>query len=173
MSINIKNIDCLIGHKEIPDKSIDMIYTDLPYNQTRNKWDSLIDVEELWGDYNRIIKDNGVIILNGQGMFTAMMMISNKSMWRYNLVWKKGNRTTGFLNSKKMPLRNHEDLIVFYKNLPTYNPQFDIGKPLHSKGKLYKIKKGKNNNYGYYDTTIEESRAGTTQKYPKSLSIFR
>ena len=166
--INIKNTDCLKGHKNIPDKSIDLIYTDLPFNQTRNHWDSLINVEELWKDYKRIIKDNGAIILNGQGMFTALMMMSNQKMWRYNLVWKKGERSTGFLNSKRMPLRNHEDIMVFYKKLPTYNPQMVLGTKAHSRGSKGKLL---NNNYGKYDFQGGESENGD-MKYPKSIQEF-
>ena len=116
--------DCLVGMQKIDDKSIDCIICDLPYGCTRNPYDVVIPFEPLWEQYNRIIKDNGAIILFAQGMFTARLMLSNEKMWRYNLIWKKGDRTSGFLNAKKMPLRNHEDICVFYKKLPTYNPQF-------------------------------------------------
>lgn len=123
----IYNIDCIEGMKQINDKSIDMILCDLPYGQTaRNKWDVIIPFDKLWEQYCRIIKDNGAIILFGNGMFTAKLMISNEKMWRYNLVWEK-TQPTGFLNAKRMPLRNHEDICVFYKKLPTYNPQKTAG----------------------------------------------
>ncbi len=121
--------DCLVEMKNIPDKSIDMILCDLPYEvlNKRNKhaqWDRLIRFDKLWEQYNRIIKDNGAIVLFAQGMFTAQLMMSNTKMWRYNLVWDKC-RATGFLNANRMPLRYHEDLCVFYKSLPTYNPQME------------------------------------------------
>lgn len=165
----IYNEDCLIGMQKIQDKSIDCIICDLPFGQTKNEWDSVIPFEPLWKEYERIIKDNGAIILFAQGMFTAELMLSNKKLWRYNLVWKKGNRISGFLNSKRQPLRNHEDICVFYKKQPTYNPQMTTGKPLHSRGK------GKhrliNNNYGYFNEP-DDSRANSTDKYPISILNF-
>lgn len=119
--------DCLQLMNDIPNKSVDCIITDLPYGQTqRNKWDSVIPFEPLWEQYKRIIKDNGAIILFGNGMFTAELMMSNKSMWKYNIIWEK-TQPTGFLNAKKMPLRNHEDICIFYKKPPTYNPQKTTG----------------------------------------------
>ena len=119
----IYNEDCLEGMKKIDDKSVDAIITDLPYGQTsRNKWDSIIPFEPLWEQYERIIKDNGAIILFANGMFTADLMQSNRKLWKYNLIWEK-TQPTGFLNAKKMPLRSHEDICIFYKKLPTYNPQ--------------------------------------------------
>ena len=141
--------DCLVGMQRIDDKSIDCIICDLPYGCTRNPYDVTIPFEPLWEQYKRIIKDNGAIILFAQGMFTAKLMLSNEKMWRYNLIWKKGDRTSGFLNAKRMPLRNHEDICVFYKKLPTYNPQFTQGQPLHSIGPgIHKIT---NNNYGNFN----------------------
>ena len=114
--VKLNNGDCLTLMKDIPEKSIDLILCDLPYGVTaRNKWDSVIDLDELWKHYNRIIKDTGVIILFGQGMFTAKLMLSNPDMWRYNLIWEK-TQPTGFLNAKRMPLRNHEDICVFIRN---------------------------------------------------------
>ena len=121
--------DCLVEMQNIPDKSIDMILCDLPY-EVLNKgnkhaqWDRLIPFDQLWKQYNRIIKDNGAIVLFAQGMFTAQLMMSNPKMWRYNLIWDKC-RATGFLNANRMPLRYHEDLCIFYKSLPTYNPQME------------------------------------------------
>lgn len=112
----IYNEDCLKIMQKIDNKSIDMICTDLPYGQTaRNKWDSVIPFESLWQQYKRIIKDNGAIVLFANGMFTADLMQSNRDMWKYNLIWQK-TQPTGFLNAKKMPLRAHEDICIFYKN---------------------------------------------------------
>lgn len=123
----IYNEDCLEGMKKIDDKSVDAIITDLPYGQTsRNKWDSVIPFKPLWEQYERIIKDNGAIILFANGMFTADLMQSNRKLWKYNLIWEK-TQPTGFLNAKKMPLRSHEDICIFYKKLPTYNPQMTDG----------------------------------------------
>lgn len=161
--------DCLLGMTWIADKSIDCIICDLPYGQTHNKWDIIIPFEPLWKEYERIIKDNGAIILFAQGMFTAEVMMSNPKLWRYNLVWKKGNRVSGFLNAKRQPLRNHEDICVFYKKQPTYNPQMSEGKPLHSRGKG--VHRLVNNNYGHYNEP-DDSRANCTEKYPTSILNF-
>lgn len=112
----------------IPDKSIDMIFCDLPYGTTKNKWDSIIPLNKLWEQYNRIIKDNGIIVLTSQGLFTGELMLSNKKYYKYTLIWEKDN-VTGHLNAKKQPLRKHEEILVFYKKQPTYNPQFTEGTP--------------------------------------------
>ena len=135
----IYNEDCLIGMKAIPDKSIDAIICDLPYGvlNRQNKsaqWDNIIPIEPLWEQYKRVIKDNGAIVLFAQGMFTAQLMMSNPKMWRYNLIWDKINRSTGFLNANRCPLRIHEDIVVFYKSQPTYNPQFTFGQVNHKRG---------------------------------------
>lgn len=116
------NGDCLEIMKQIPDKSVDMILCDLPYGTTRNKWDSIIDLDLLWKQYNRIIKDNGAIVLFSQNPFTAVLSYSNLKMLKYEWIWVKSSGT-GFLNAKKMPLKKHENILVFYKKLPTYNPQ--------------------------------------------------
>lgn len=122
----IYNEDCLEGMKKIDDKSIDAIITDLPFGITsRNKWDSVIPFESLWEQYERIIKDNGAIILFGSGMFTADLMESNRKLWKYNLIWQK-TQPTGFLNAKKMPLRSHEDICIFYKKPPSFNKQKNL-----------------------------------------------
>ena len=113
--------DCLELMKGIPDGSVDMILCDLPYGNTRNSWDVNIEVKALWEQYKRIIKTNGAILLFGSGKFTAELMHSNPKDWRYNLIWEK-TTPTGFLNAKRMPLRCHEDILVFYRKPPLYNP---------------------------------------------------
>jgi len=169
----IYNGDCLEVMKDIDTGSIDMILADLPYNMTKNKWDkNVIPLDELWLQYNRIIKDNGAIVLFAQGMFMAKLIMSNPKMYRYDIIWKKGDRVSGFLNLKRQFIRNHEQLLIFYKKQPVYHPQFTEGKPLHGKGKKYLEEQGVNNNYGKYDTTIKETRKGSTQKYPKSVLNF-
>ena len=105
----------------MPDKSVDMILCDLPYGTTQNKWDIIIPFQSLWGGYDRIIKDNGVIVLFGQSRFSAQLIMSNLRMYRYTLIWEK-TKAGGFLNARRMPLQAHEDIIIFYKKLPTYNP---------------------------------------------------
>lgn len=159
--------------KAIPDQSIDMVCTDLPYgvlNKSRKhaqRCDELIPLDLLWQQYNRLIKKNGVIALFAQGMFTADLMKSNEKYWRYNLIWKKGERTTGFLNAKRMPLRNHEDICIFYQKLPTYNPQMEAcesSQRNHSRGKLQQ--RLPQNHYGKY---LEVQSVISDEKYPKSI----
>ena len=118
--------DCLEVMPMIPDKSIDMILCDLPYGTTQNKWDSVIDLDKLWKEYMRIIKDNGVIALTSQGLFTARLILSNEKWFKYKIVWIK-SKPTNFLNAKKQPLRKHEDICIFYKQQPMYNPQMTNG----------------------------------------------
>lgn len=124
----IFNEDCLVGMKRIPDKSIDLILTDLPFGTTQCPWDIVIPFEPLWEQYNRIIKPNGAILLFGQQPFTSLLITSNIKMFRYEIIYEKAN-STGFINANKMPLKSHENIAVFYKRLPTYNPQFTSGKP--------------------------------------------
>jgi len=114
--------DGIEGMKLIPDKSIDMILCDLPYGTTRNKWDSIIPFDELWTQYERVIKDNGAIVLTCSQPFTTALNQSNPSLYRYEWIWIKNN-TTGFQLANKRPLKKHENISVFYKKQPTYNPQ--------------------------------------------------
>ncbi len=114
--------DCLEVMHEIPDGSVDMILADLPYGTTQNKWDIVIDFEPLWEHYERVIKQNGAIVLTAAEPFTSFLVVSNHKLFRYDLVWDKVS-TTGFLNANKMPMRSHENILVFYKFLPIYNPQ--------------------------------------------------
>ena len=143
----IYNEDCLEGMKRIPDGSIDLVVCDLPYGVLNRKnphaaWDNPIPFTPLWKEYTRIVKPAGAIILFAQGMFTAQLMMSNAPMWRYNLIYRKGGRVTGFLNAKHQPLREHEDICVFYSSQPTYNPQMVPCTPQqrnHSRGKGSKV----------------------------------
>jgi len=138
--------DCLIEMKKIKDASIDMILCDLPYGTTQCKWDTIIPFDNLWNEYERIIKHNGAIVLTANQPFTSALVMSKINLFRYSLVWEK-SKSTGYLNSKKMPMRSHEDILIFYKSLPTYNPQKTIGLP-YDKGKanrpteVYREQKG-------------------------------
>ena len=118
--------DCLDVMRGIPDKSIDMILCDLPYGTTQNKWDSVIDLPSLWNAYERIIKDHGAIALTSQGLFTAKLITSNEKLFKYKIVWIK-SKSTNFLNARRQPLRKHEDICLFYKKQPVYNPQMSDG----------------------------------------------
>lgn len=163
--------DCLELMPQIEEKSVDLILCDLPYGvlNQRNKhaqWDSIIPFEPLWEQYKRLIKDTGIIVLFAQGMFTAQLMMSNPKMWRYNLVWNKVLKT-GFLNATRMPLRQHEDICVFYKKLPTYNPQMTKCEPHkrnHSKGNGQHIEV--NRCYGSY---VETPTIISDEKFPTSI----
>ena len=123
MESYIQQGDCLLLMENIPDGSIDMILCDLPYGVTQNPYDKPIPFERLWANYKRIIKPNGVIALFGQGQFFIDLVASNRAWYRYDIVWDKV-LTTGFLNAKRMPLRRHEQVAIFYQKLPTYR---DIG----------------------------------------------
>ena len=120
--------DCLEVMKNIPSASVDMILCDLPYGTTRNKWDTCLNLGKLWEQYKRIIKDNGAIVLFSQMPFTAALVMSNPKMFRYEWIAEK-SLATGFLNAKRMPMKAHENILVFYKKLPTYNAQMTKGKP--------------------------------------------
>ena len=126
MELKLLQGDCLELMQDIPTGSVDMILCDLPYGTTKNKWDSIIDLDKLWKEYKRIIKDNGAIVLTSQGIFTARLILSQEDLFKYKIVWIK-SKSTNFLNAKKQPLRKHEDVCVFYKKQPIYNPQMAEG----------------------------------------------
>ena len=168
---NIYNMDCLEGMKQIPDGTIDAVICDLPYGVLNGEseggsWDTIIPFEPLWAEYRRVCKPTAAIVLFAQGMFTADLMHSNPKMWRYNLIWKKGERASGFLNASRMPLRNHEDIVIFYDKLPTYNPQMRTGFPNHTRG--HGGGKLKNGCYGKFDPWAR-SEVITTEKFPLSI----
>ena len=211
--IKLYNGDCLEVMKEIPSKSVDMILCDLPYQVTKNKWDTIIPMndyiiandeslekdefylkqflkglskkeidkiwkenkqEGLWSHYNRVVKDNGAILLFGQDIFSAQLINSNLKMYKYKWFWKK-DRPSGFLNAKKMPLKDVEEILVFYKKCPIYNPQFWEGIPLHGMGTKYKEGNLGNNNYGKFasHTNPSANREGDTKKYPRQVLEFK
>lgn len=156
--------DCLELMKQVPDKSIDLILCDLPYGITQNKWDTVIPFDKLWAQYKRIIKDNGAILLFSQMPFGANLIMSNPKMFRYEWIWEKEN-STGFLNAKKMPLKKHENILVFYKHLPTYNPQMREGFKPYT---MERSGKG-SSNYGAY-SSIHTENDGT--RYPIDIIKF-
>ena len=113
--------DCLKVLERLPAKSVDMILCDLPYGTTQNKWDSVIPLDQLWAHYRRVIKPKGVIALTSQGLFTAKLILSNEAWFRYKIVWVK-SKPTNFLNARRQPLRQHEDICIFYDKQPDYHP---------------------------------------------------
>ena len=126
MTIHLMQGDCLELMKEIPDASVDMILCDLPYGTTQNKWDAVIPFADLWAQYDRIAKPSAAIVLTAAQPFTSALVMSNPSAFKYQWVWEK-TAATGFLNAKKQPLRAHEDVLVFYRSQPTYNPAMRDG----------------------------------------------
>lgn len=163
MQMKLLRGDCLELMKDIADGSIDMVLADLPYGTTRNKWDSQIPLQKLWAQYSRVTKENGAIVLFSQMPFTATLISSNMKDFRYEWIWKK-SIGTGFLNSKKMPLKSHENILVFYKRLPTYNPQMRKG------FKPYKIKSGKaSSNYG---EQVQVETISNGERYPIDVLEF-
>lgn len=165
---NFKNTviqgDCLEVMQYFPDKSINMILCDLPYGTTQNKWDSIIDLDKLWEQYERIITDNGCIALTSQGIFTAKLILSNQKLFKYKTVWIK-SKATNFLNAKKQPLRKHEDICIFYKNQPTYNPQM-------SKGEAYDKGIRKDQFTGSYGDFKPIHVKSTGERYPNDVVNF-
>ena len=162
---SVKQGNCLELMKEIPDKSIDMILCDLPYGTTQNKWDSVIDLDSLWEQYTRIIKDKGAIVLFSAEPFTSNLILSNLKMFRYDLIWSKP-QGSDFLNANRKPLRSHENICVFYKKLPIYNPQKTLGKP-------YKAKSGSttSSNFGKFDSEWHTENADG-QRMPLTVISF-
>ena len=142
-----------------------MILCDLPYGTTQNKRDSIIPLEPLWKEYKRIIKRNGAIVLTAQVPFNITLGASNLSWLRYEWLWKKENGT-GFLNAKKMPLKNHENVLVFYKHLPTYNPQMTVGRP-------YTCKRGVRNSTNYRPDIPAWTTVNQGDRYPRTVLEFK
>ena len=162
--------DCLeLMPKHVEDKSVDMIFCDLPYGTTQNKWDSVIPLDELWKEYERVIKDNGAIVLFAAQPFTSALIMSNPKMFKYDWIWQKP-KGTGHLNAKKQPMRDKEDILVFYKKQCTYNPQMTEGTPYKDKaGKDHTKSTSMTGSYGKY-TNYREVNKGV--RYPKQVQQF-
>ena len=155
--------DCLEEMKGIADGSVDMVLCDLPYGTTQNKWDLVIPLEPLWKEYWRLLKPNGIVVLTAQTMFTASLMVSSPNEHRYNLIWEK-TKAGGFLNARRMPLQSHEDIVVFYKSLPTYNPQMEPGKPYTKKA----ASNGDGKNYGKFERQ-GKTAVNIGKRFPRSI----
>jgi len=151
--------DCLKIMKQIDSKSVDMILCDLPYGTTQNKWDNVIPLDQLWEEYRRIIKPKGVTALSSQGIFTAKLILSNEPWFKYKFVWIK-SKPTNFLNARKQPLRQHEDICIFYGSQPNYNPVMSPGGP-YDRG----LRKAQyTGSYGNFKPVYLKSKGG---RYPK------
>lgn len=160
--------------RQIPSGSVDMVLCDLPYARTHNSWDCMLPFDELWTEYKRVAKENAAFCLFCDGMFMAKLMMSNEKMWKYNLIWDKV-LTTGFLNANRMPLRRTEEIAVFYRRQPTYNPQKVKGQMNHSKGNNVGLRDDKiaksNHNYNKF-TEIDNREVLGDMKHPTSLLTF-
>ena len=155
------NADCFDIFPYIKDKSVNLIFADLPYGTTQNKWDSVLPLDLLWKQYERIIADNGCIVLTADGIFTGALIMSNPKWFKYKLIWDKKS-TSGFLNAKKMPLRRHEDILIFAKGKTTYNPIMEErGKPRKKGGYV-------GGNKGTYGTHKEDVKFNN-KYYPTSI----
>lgn len=173
--------DCLDKMTVIEDKSIDMILCDLPYEVTaRNAWDIIIPFDKLWQHYKRVAKDNAAIVLTATQPFASKLVLSNLEWFKYEWVWRK-QQGTGFLNAKKQPLRNHEQILIFYKSQPTYNPQFTEGKPYTCKQGRESLNYGKitpnhitENNGTRYPLTVMDCKYDKNKLHPtqKPLALF-
>ena len=166
MNYKLLQGDCIEQMKTIKSGSIDAIITDPPYGTTACKWDSVIDFGLMWEQLNRIIKPNGAIVLFGSEPFSSALRMSNIKNYRYDLIWNK-IRAAGFLNANRMPLKQHENISLFYKKLPTYNPQKYLDKP-YDKTK-YNGKDMKENVLGSY---VSKSRKNNGERFPKSILKF-
>lgn len=176
MKINEFNIyqgDCLELMKDIPDRSVDMILCDLPYGMTKCKWDVVIPFEPLWNQYNRIIKENGAIVLFGSEPFSTILRSSNIKNYKYDWIWIK-TQPSNFFNAKKMPLRSHENVSVFYSKQPTYNPQKTIKKDVTGIGRTRHNSKNKIKNSGYPsgNTGKVSEEAGLNYSYTENGSRY-
>lgn len=170
-TIFIQQGDCIELMKKIPDKHIDMILCDLPYGTTsRNKWDVVIPFDYLWAQYGRIIKDNGAILLFSDEPFTSELICSNKNLFKQRITWDK-DRGFGFLNAHKMLMKQTEDICLFYKKLPTYNPQMkdaqvDRIRPISKNGE------NKSLNYGEVEVVKNDDNYNPNKRYPTNLVKF-
>lgn len=161
--------DCLEVMSKIEDKSVDMILADLPYGTTKAKWDSLIDLDELWKHYKRIIKDRGIILLFAQTPFDKVLGCSNLKWLKYEWIWEK-TQATGFYNCNIAPLKAHENILVFYKKTPKYFPQKTTGhNPINSYTKKADVQ---NKTEIYGKVTKDISGGGETDRFPRSVQVF-
>ena len=168
----IKQGDCLELMKEIPDGSIDMILCDLPYGTTnRNKWDVIIPFEPMCAEYTRIIKDNGCIALFADEPFTSKLICSNEKLFKQRITWDK-DRGAGFLNAKKMLLKQTEDICLFYKKLPTYNPQMVKANTDRIRPITDKFRENISMNYGEVKSVHHDSDYDPEMRYPTNLIKF-
>lgn len=156
--------DCLELMKSIPDGSVDLVLTDPPYGTTQNKWDSIIDLELMWKEVWRVLKPRGCVVLFCSQPYTSKLVMSELGNYRQSLVWEK-NKSTGHLNANRMHMRAHEDLLLFYKKLPVYNPQM-------GEGLAYSNKHKAGDSGDCYGEVGYSERNNVTTRYPRSVLKF-
>ena len=164
--VNLMHGDCIELMKQIPAKSVDMILCDLPYGTTANKWDYVINCNKIFEIYKQIIKNGGVIALFSQLPFSTDLINANRKWFRYEWIWEK-TIATGFFNAKKMPLKTHENILIFYNSIPTYNPQFSKGKP-YICNRMPTESKNYDCNAAHATTTVSDGA-----RYPKDILKFK
>jgi len=163
--------DCLVRMKEIPDKSVDAIITDIPYGTTNCVWDSVIPFAPMWEQLKRIIKPNGAIVLFGSQPFTSALIMSNVKMFKYEWVWEK-TQATGYLDSKRKPMKAHENILVFCEKQSSYYPQKTFGHKRKTTLARHKQNTATNQAeiYGKADTFTDYD---TTERYPRTVVLFK
>lgn len=161
--IDLYQGDCLDEMSKIPDHTVDMIFTDLPYGTTKNAWDVPIPLDQLWAQYRRVLKLGGAVLLFAQMPFGADLINSNRRWYRYEWIWHK-TMPVGFLNANRMPLRTHENILVFYEHLPPYHPQKTPGKPYTAKRSALAT-----HNYGHFDRALTVNDG---DRYPRDVVTF-
>ncbi len=157
--------DCFNIFPNIPDKSIDLVLCDMPYGTTACKWDAVIDLDKMWPELNRVCIKNAGIILTGMQPFTSVLITSNLKYFKYDLIWSK-NKATGHLQTKFMPLKNKEDIVIFCKGKITYNPQFTNGKPYKNKCGDPSLNTSQTECYGKFTNKRNEN---TGFRHPKQI----
>lgn len=165
MESQVLHGDCFEVMKDIPDASVDMILCDLPYGTSKCKWDVLVPFEPLWEQYRRVIKMNGAMVFTASQPFTSVLITSNLKDYRYNWVWEK-SKATGYLNSKKLPMKAHEDICVFYQKPPIYNPQKWQSTP-YNKGSAHRPTEV----YGKQVEVLVKNDSGL--RYPRTVQYFK
>lgn len=166
MAHQIIHGDCIEVMRGIPDGSIDMIFTDLPYGTTQCSWDQVIPFAEMWEQYLRVAKQDAAIVLTAAQPFTSALIMSQPELFRYEWIWEKGN-ATGHLNAKKQPLRAHESVAVFYREQPVYRPQMSGGHERKTAVARRHIR-----NSECYGKQIGITSYDSTDRYPRSVQFF-
>lgn len=159
--------DCLDLLPSVPDGSVDMVLTDLPYGTTKNHWDSIIDLDLLWPELLRVTKWNAPIVMTAQMPFTALLVMSQPKLFRHHWIWEKTN-ATGHLNANRAPMKAHEDVLVFSKGAPYYDPQKTTGHARKVSTAEHRRNSKLSSNYGEYEPNGYDS----TERYPRSVQVF-